>query len=115
MTTCRDCIHFDVCGMCGYEDDIRAMTFCSYFKDKSRFVELPCKIGHYVYYIYEITNYKGEHRYVLRTNKIKSIDIHEYYKYYSLFDRSVLISDDYNKTWFTDKSKAKAKLKELNK
>lgn len=50
--TCRDCIHYDVCGMCGNEDDIKAMTFCRYFKDKSRIIELPCKIGDTLYYVY---------------------------------------------------------------
>lgn len=54
---CRDCIHYDVCskkdgttdyygkiGACNYVDEL-----CKYFKDKSLIVELPCKIGKFVY------------------------------------------------------------------
>lgn len=42
---CNDCIHHDVCDMtrseCEYYGD--------FFKDKSLFVELPCKVGDEVY------------------------------------------------------------------
>ena len=44
MASCKDCMHEKVCGMCADEDDIKAMTFCRYFKDRNRFVELPCKV-----------------------------------------------------------------------
>lgn len=65
--TCKDCIHYDVCG--GYTlTDLDRDVFhyaregradeitdieerCSGFKDKSRFVELPCKVGDKVYKI----------------------------------------------------------------
>lgn len=44
MKTCRDCIHYDIClgafGDCLYK-------ICDSFKDKSRFIELPCSIGDY--------------------------------------------------------------------
>ena len=54
--TCKDCIHYDVC----YENrdgmDIYALmqskeveTFCNHFKDKSRYIELPCKVGDTAY------------------------------------------------------------------
>lgn len=54
---CKDCIHYDVCIESGRailefygEDD--AINFCSYFKDASKFIELPCSIGDTVYKIY---------------------------------------------------------------
>ena len=65
--TCKDCIHYDVCG--GYTlSDLDSDVFhyarecrtdeipdieerCNGFKDKSRFVELPCNVGDTVYYI----------------------------------------------------------------
>lgn len=65
--TCKDCIHYDVCG--GYTlTDLDCDVFhyaiegrpdeipdieerCSGFKDKSRFVDLPCKVGDTVYII----------------------------------------------------------------
>lgn len=48
--TCKDCVHYNVCKAlksavyCDIEDLAPAM--CMTFKDKSRFIELPCEIGH---------------------------------------------------------------------
>lgn len=53
MSTCKDCIHFDVCQVLRYGD----ITNCEsdgcggFFKPKSRFVELPCEVGQTVYAI----------------------------------------------------------------
>lgn len=44
--TCKDCIHYRVCNDCFDE-----FSPCKDFKDKSRIVELPCKVGDAVYYI----------------------------------------------------------------
>lgn len=49
--TCKDCIHYDVCS------DLMAQLhwkpeLCITFKDKSRIIELSCKIGDTVYYVY---------------------------------------------------------------
>lgn len=40
--TCEDCSHYDVCGFNEYKD---FNEICSFFKDKSRIIELPCKVG----------------------------------------------------------------------
>ena len=54
--TCKDCIHYEAC--CHWtEEEHGAMEMttteqgCNYFKDKSKFIELPCKVGDTVYYI----------------------------------------------------------------
>lgn len=58
--TCKDCVHYKVCLYEGYElfdyngsalmnDFVERM--CRYFKDKSRFVKLPCKVGDTVYQV----------------------------------------------------------------
>lgn len=63
MKTCEDCIHYEVCegyiptdldkdiwDLCaqGKSDEIPNIDKrCSSFKDKSRFIELPCSIGDY--------------------------------------------------------------------
>lgn len=49
---CTNCIHYDVCDYLPCEtinllDDMERR--CEYIKDKSRFVELPCKLGDTVY------------------------------------------------------------------
>ena len=45
MKTCKDCIHFEVC--C-YVDMF--LPICDSFKDKSKFIELPCSVGSYCIY-----------------------------------------------------------------
>ena len=58
--TCKDCIHYDVCLLerDNSKDKLtadglfkKAEEDCAYFKDKSRIVELPCKVGDTVYEI----------------------------------------------------------------
>lgn len=58
MATCKDCIHYEVCGSLGMEvyrwgrkptlqiflDKYKA-EHCTRFKTRSRFVELPCRVS----------------------------------------------------------------------
>lgn len=46
MTICKKCLHGVVCGA---SDD--STLICNHFKDSSRYIELPCKVGDTVYYI----------------------------------------------------------------
>lgn len=48
MKTCDDCIHN---GICFYQSNTPNITKCPHFKDKSRYIELPCKVGDKLYYI----------------------------------------------------------------
>lgn len=60
--TCKDCIHCDVCTQdilstdlhpyidFSVRDDVEES--CCDFKDKSKFIELPCSVGDTVYYPY---------------------------------------------------------------
>lgn len=52
--TCKDCIHYSLCNyeeICHYDiDNIKNAKDCSFFKDRSRFVEPPCKVGDTVYF-----------------------------------------------------------------
>ena len=52
MASCKECIHFDRCkGLYKFGRLQKAVSKgCSYFKDRSQFVELPCKLGDTVYY-----------------------------------------------------------------
>lgn len=47
MKTCKDCIH---CAPCGLAHDT-PVSGCEWFKDQSKFIELPCAIGDTVWYI----------------------------------------------------------------
>ena len=57
--TCKDCLYYDFCNDYNeYPEYIRycektmGTEFkCSHFKDKSRFIELPCKVGDTAYYV----------------------------------------------------------------
>ena len=52
MASCKECIHFDRCkGLYKFDRLQKAVSKgCSYFKDHSRFVELPIKPGEKIYY-----------------------------------------------------------------
>ena len=44
---CKDCLHYKLCGVFRYVSPVK---FCGFYTDRSRFVELPCKVGDTVYY-----------------------------------------------------------------
>lgn len=58
MATCGDCIHFDLCEI--MYSRISEIENCDYFKDRSRFVELP-KVDDTVFEIVKI-NSLGDYR-----------------------------------------------------
>lgn len=47
MATCRDCIHHEICVLLLQNTD----AVCNNFADKSRYVEMPCKVGDTLYCI----------------------------------------------------------------
>ena len=58
MVTCKDCLHNHVCALWRAQAGQDAKSWsdsddwdCDYFADKSRFIELPCKVGDVVYFL----------------------------------------------------------------
>lgn len=119
--TCKDCYHYDVCHrrinsidflpvikgkvsissiMYKKCDDVE--KHCLHFKDKSRYIELPCKVGDKVYKIVRSICF-GNH---IQEMTIKDFEIYANTDYEAL----ILRQNDV----FLDKSKAEEKLKELN-
>lgn len=56
MVTCKDCLHNHVCALWRAQEGQEAKSWsdsddwdCDYFADKSRFIELPCKVGDVVW------------------------------------------------------------------
>ena len=49
--TCQDCVHYEVCLVWNGYKQMEATLFCGHFKDKSKFIELPCKVGDTVWFI----------------------------------------------------------------
>ncbi len=53
MSTCKDCLHIEVCkgslDTTKYYGNVSAAgnveELCAFFKNRSKFVELPCKVG----------------------------------------------------------------------
>ena len=49
MKTCEDCVHYKLCNDSDLNGgDINVTEQCEYFKDNSKFIELPCRIGDYI-------------------------------------------------------------------
>lgn len=57
MATCKDCLHFEVC-----DDYQRRLANCNHFKDRSKFIELPCKVGDILYHPVPLRNIIAEYR-----------------------------------------------------
>jgi len=81
MATCKDCLHVEVCEEYGEVFSLIKGGKCSLFKDRSRFVELPCKLGDTLFV--PTRNFVSEYKIVsfhvcgegiwYRTNVIKGI------------------------------------------
>ncbi len=55
--TCKDCIHYEPCDFPITELTKMTVRECPHgFKDKSRYIELPCAVGDVVYIYYDTTN-----------------------------------------------------------
>lgn len=124
MMTCKDCMHYEVC--CD-EYELAHAEYCNNFKDKSKYIELPCKVGDKVYVLEyedgEVVDYSG-YIFIMANNDFaflspvlngesNSIEICNEY-----FQRS--IDDEDNSgvivpltELFLTKSEAEQKLKEL--
>lgn len=75
MLNCKDCAHFEACKNI-YEvhgDGLSEESYvCDQFSNRSRFVELPCKVGGILYHPVPLRNVISEY-------KIKSFQIYPHY------------------------------------
>ena len=77
MANCKDCLGFEFCldrlGTTKYYDNAIAANnveeLCQKFKDRNRFVELPCKVGDTVYVIDDM----GDEEYLVAPCTISAI------------------------------------------
>lgn len=56
MASCKDCLHYEACESQVPKTFWDSETFyyhCKCFKDRNRFVELPCRVGDTIYEITE--------------------------------------------------------------
>lgn len=107
--TCKDCMHYEACKF--YTDKTRFnlpknAENCDDFKDKSKYIELPCKVGDTVYWIC----HKGGKPYI-KEEIVQSIhcDVRETLEFTILNPNGKILKSN---VFFT-KSEAEQKLKEL--
>lgn len=128
--TCKDCLYYECCSSLNKEfkkypkdyigSDLVARN-CSTFKDKSRFIELPCKVGDTVYQFCE--TFGVVLPYFVETLNIGYYDKNKVcYQYEAnccndeeneLLDSIDFEPNDIGKTVFLTKEESEAKLKEL--
>lgn len=117
--TCKDCIHYGLCETKGNaEIFVRGIeNICGYFKDKSKYIELPCKVGDEVYVI---KNNRIHTKDVVYYNKIHSRIAEQNEEYWHCVDKDrisinaiTFYPENFGKTVFLTKSEAEKKLKEL--
>lgn len=122
--TCKDnCLHWEVCKLTPPEyATAKYYTFCNCaekcecFKDKSKYIELPCKVGETVYHycksVNQIVPYVVEDIHIDKEQTryfATAFDI--YYNEY--LDEIEFTEDEIGKTVFLTKSEAEQKLKEM--
>ena len=108
---CKNCIHDEVCPVWDDYNDEPCKDgyrgFCNNydkFKDKSQYVELPCRIGDKAYKVI-----RSEHF----GNHIQEMTVRKF-GMFAHTDFEMIFGMENNWDVFFDKSKAEAKLKELN-
>ena len=110
--TCKDCISYEACKFNNKnlpEEYDPIEWQCDNFKDKSRIVELPYPLKTKVFVIRSQSSDKNN-LYIFEDY----ITGYIYGKYGLLMTFNYHLSEDNFERVFTDKSKAEAKLKELN-
>ena len=72
MASCNNCLHVKICQKTRIINPTHNYAIeCNDFKDRSRFVELPCKVGNLIYII------KKARGFSVRRAKVNSITITE--------------------------------------
>lgn len=129
MASCHDCVHVEVCKMhyrqkceLTYESEReveiamckaqKAVDIeCDYYKDQSRFVELPCKVGDTVYVIESIA---GEEKII--QDHVETMGIGYYADGINIYQWDGVKTDgyfeDFGKTVFLTREEAEQALKE---
>ncbi len=106
--SCKDCVHYDICEMLRPIEWCTGKT-CLGFKNKAKFVELPCELGSEIYMLvtrhtksFEWENKKmilqnNQHTFIKKTTLTKS----NFFK----------VTEEFGKTVFLTREEAEQKLK----
>lgn len=93
--TCKDCVHYEVCRYWGNEGETEeGLPDCPDFKDKSRFIELPCRCEDCIHSVpldnnCELNTSMYLHCNLWRGEETKNVwhKYKKYYKDYSIVER----------------------------
>lgn len=132
-TTCKDCIHYPVCadrnpGMVdafGEDSTLEPDGLCKQFKDKSRFIELPCAVGDTLWVLWSLTPSHPKSVYPVKAYALRYDDKKNnmrvcvrgefkrdnYGGYYHHYYRGTFSWDNVGKTVFLTKKEAEKALK----
>ena len=106
--TCKDCIHCDVCK---HLIDGWKTLCCDDFADRSRLVELPCKVGDTVFVVEKIAE-----EWKIIKDHVETISIGYYADGVNIYQFDGIKTDryfeDFGKTVFLTREEAEAALKE---
>ncbi len=60
--TCKDCFHYEACNDFAFGGGIEFSNAdkCKHFKDKSLFIEMPCRVGNTVWLLTSKCKYAGD-------------------------------------------------------
>ena len=111
MATCKDCLQFADC--LNEQSQTRYYSLnvayndvgskCEFFKDKSRFIELPCKVGDTIYH-----TFTGKVDYF----EVYDIQVHNDGIYVTYDFNRYFNADEFGKTVFLTREEAEKKLEE---
>lgn len=106
MATCNDCIHDEACKSQvprTFWDSKDFCVGCEHFKDKSRYIELPCKVGDTIYH-----TFTGKVDYF----EVYDIQVHNDGIYVTYDFNRYFNADEFGKTVFLTREEAEKKLEE---
>lgn len=115
--TCKECIHYEACEWFGHIYVEEMADDCLRFKPKSRFIELPCKVGQTVWVVSRY--YKCDWH--IHECLVDSITLYEKHTFLSLCEkgkRQNVFGEEKSqigKTVFLTKEEAEKTLAERNK
>lgn len=114
MTDCKNCLHYEVCA------DVMlkiANPICKCFLDKSKIIELPCKVGDTVWWVTTIVDENCEEKPDILLGEIASFSMQKeglwaFCRYVGGLTFWHLVSDYFGKTVFLTREEAERALKE---
>ena len=115
---CKNCVHEKVCRIRNFPSIEEILKDgCDHYKDKSLFVELPCKVGDEIYYLTSIDTEKELNVKEIFCGTVQAFGCDEKDIWLSVKYTNGLFyhhkSEDFGKTVFLTKEEAEVKLKEI--